>query len=123
MGPLTTYLIETFVTLVAVLALAFLILMGAKRFGIGQPIGPITLVGRLPLDTRRAVYLVRVANQVIILGSSEAGLCKLGEVQEQHIEDFKNPQTQPRFSDLIARFRQSSRRVSQGSTVLDNDHG
>src|SRR5690606_11998613 len=72
--------IETFVTLIAVLALAVLVLYGARKWGIGRPAGPLELVGRLPLDARRAVYLVRVGKHVYVVGASEAGLTKLGEL-------------------------------------------
>jgi len=37
------------------------------------------LLGKLPLDGRRAVYLVRVTNTTYVVGASEAGLVKLGE--------------------------------------------
>jgi flagellar biogenesis protein FliO len=78
-SPLTAYLVETLVTLLGVVALAVLVLYGARRLGVGRPGGPIDLVGRLPLDGRRAVYLVRVGEVVYVVGASEAGLTKLGE--------------------------------------------
>src|SRR5262249_15847035 len=37
--------------------------------------------GRLPIDARRAVYLVRVGEIVYIVGASENGLARLGEVR------------------------------------------
>ena len=80
MTPFATYIVETLVTLVAVVALAVLVLVSARRFGIGRPLGPLELVGRLPLEGRRAVYLVRVAGRIFVIGASEAGLKKLGEL-------------------------------------------
>ena len=71
---------QSVVTLLGVAALAVLLLYGARRTGMGRPSGPIELVGRLPLDGRRTVYLVRVESTVFVLGSSEAGLVKLGEM-------------------------------------------
>jgi flagellar biogenesis protein FliO len=41
----------------------------------------LELVGRLPLEARRAVYLVRVFDRVFVLGASEAGLEKLAELE------------------------------------------
>jgi flagellar biogenesis protein FliO len=75
-------LVQTVVTLLGVVALAVVLLYGARRAGIGRPTGPVHLVGRLPLDGRRAVYLVRVGRAVYVLGASEAGLTKLGEVSD-----------------------------------------
>jgi len=81
MTPFATYIVETLVTLVAVVALAVLVLVGARRFGVGRAVGPLELVGRLPLEARRAVYLVRVFDRVFVLGASEAGLEKLAELE------------------------------------------
>jgi flagellar biogenesis protein FliO len=103
MSPLTTYLIETAVTLLAVVALAVLILWGARRIGAGRPAGPLELIGRLPLEGRRSVYLVRVAESVFVLGASEAGLVKLGELPS---EGLGAPRTSvsapPKFSAALA---------------------
>lgn len=74
------YLIETFVTLLGVSALAVVVLWGARRLGVGRPSGPIELCGHLPLDARRAIYLVKVGEQVFIVGVSEGGFTKLGEI-------------------------------------------
>jgi flagellar protein FliO/FliZ len=79
-SPTAAYLLETLVTLLGVVVVAVVVLVGAKRLGVGAPSGPLELVGRLPLDARRAVYLVRVGENVLVLGSSEAGLVKLSEV-------------------------------------------
>ena len=81
MTPFATYIVETLVTLVAVIALAVLVLVGARRFGLGRPLGPMELIGRLPLEGRRAVYLVRVIDRVFVLGASEAGLEKIAELE------------------------------------------
>ena len=80
MSPVASYVVQSLVTLVGVAALAVLLLYGARKTGMGRPSGPIELVGRLPLDGRRTVYLVRVESTVFVLGSSEAGLVKLGEM-------------------------------------------
>ncbi len=74
------YLIETFVTLLAVCLIAFVVLYGARRLGLGRAQGPIHLVGQLPLDARRSVYLVKVGEQVLVVGVAEGGMTKLGEV-------------------------------------------
>jgi flagellar biogenesis protein FliO len=64
MSPLTSYLVETLVTLAGVVALAVLVLYGGRRLGLGRMSGPLELLGKLPLDPRRAVYLVRVGKVV-----------------------------------------------------------
>ena len=39
--------------------------------------GPIEIYARLPLETRRTLYIVKVVNSYILLASSEAGVQKL----------------------------------------------
>jgi flagellar biogenesis protein FliO len=80
MSAIATYIVETLVTLLGVVALAILILVGGKRLGIGRVSGPLELVGKLPLDPRRAVYLVRVGKLVYVLAASEGGVVRLGEL-------------------------------------------
>ena len=91
MGAYGGYIVQTFVTLLAVCALAFAVLYGARRLGLGRPRGPFSLVGQLPLDARRSIYLVKVAEQVIVVGASEAGLTKLGEL----------PAESPSFAEVL----------------------
>jgi len=99
MGAYGAYLLQTFVTLVAVCALAFAVLWGARRLGIGRPSGAVKLVGHLPLDARRAVYLVKVGKQVFVVGVAEGGMTKLGELDESEI-----PKEEPEraFGDILA---------------------
>jgi flagellar protein FliO/FliZ len=102
-SPLTAYVVETLVTLLGVVALAVVVLYGARRLGVGAPAGPIGLVGRLPLDGRRAVYLVRVGEVVYVIGASEAGLAKLGEHQRAGLELREEPMPAAPFAAALAR--------------------
>ncbi len=99
MAPFGTYIVETLVTLVAVVALAILVLVAARRFGLGRPLGPLEVVGRLPLDGRRVVYLVRVVDRVYVLGASEAGIEKLGDLDSQALKPALYPKGT--FRDVI----------------------
>lgn len=102
MGSYAGYIVQTIVTLLAVCALAFAVLYGARRLGIGRPRGPIELVGLLPLDARRSIYLVKVGSQVIVVGASEAGFTKLGEMPAEHMPaEEKIPSSG--FSEVLAR--------------------
>jgi len=96
------YFIETIVTLLAVCALAVVILWAAKRVGLGRPTGPLELRGRLSLDARRAIYLVEVADRIFVLGASEAGITKLGEVAASELAATP-PEPTRSFADVLAR--------------------
>lgn len=82
MSPLSSYVIQTAVTLAGLGALAALLVFAARRSGMSKPTGSLEVVGRLSLDPRRAVYLVRIAGKTYILGGSEAGLVNLGIVEQ-----------------------------------------
>jgi flagellar biogenesis protein FliO len=103
MTPLTQYVIETLVTLLAIVALAVLVLMGARRAGMGRAGGPLELVGRLPLDARRAVYLVRVGATIYVVGASEAGIAKLGEVSESSLDLPTQAEDKLSFGEVMRR--------------------
>ena len=103
MGPYASYLVETFLTLLVVCGLAFGVLYGARKLGVGRAKGAIKLVGQLPLDPRRSVYLIQVAEQVFVVGVGEAGFTKLGELPAR---ELPAPDAQPQaFSDVLARLR------------------
>jgi flagellar biogenesis protein FliO len=100
-GPYGSYIVQMLVTLIGVCAVAFVVLFGARRLGIGRARGPVELVGLLPLEARRAIYLVKVLDQVIVVGASEAGFTKLGEMSARDL-----PHDAPKaesFADALAR--------------------
>ncbi len=103
MSPLAHYVVETLVTLVAIVALAVLVLVGARRAGMGRAAGPLELVGRLPLDGRRAVYLVRVGSTVYVVAASEAGIAKLGEVTDGSLELPARANQNETFREVLSR--------------------
>jgi flagellar biogenesis protein FliO len=98
LSPYTGYLIETIVTLGAVCVLAAILLWGARRVGIARTSGPIELRGYLPLDARRAIYLVKVGEQVFVVGVAEGGFTKLGEISNVDL-----PSTVPAPASAFAR--------------------
>jgi flagellar biogenesis protein FliO len=101
-GSYAGYLVETFVTLVVVCGLAFVVLWGARRVGIGRPSGPIELRGTLPLDGRRVIYLVKVGSQVYVVGVGEGGFTKLGELPESDLPAVV-ASSGTSFADVLAR--------------------
>lgn len=103
MTPLGRYVVETLVMLTGVAALAVLLLSVGRRFGIGRPSGPLELVGRLPLDGRRAVYLVRVGETVYVVGASESGLSKLGELPKDGLALPAGAPPDAAFRDVLDR--------------------
>jgi flagellar biogenesis protein FliO len=103
MSPVASYIVETFVTLLGVIALAVLVLYGGRRLGFGRASGPLELVGRLPLDARRAVYLVKVGKLVYVVGASEGGLTRLGEVDADTMPPVSGSSPSRSFGEVLAR--------------------
>ena len=88
-SALSTYLLESALMLVAVGGLAWFVSFLARRAGVARGASSLELLARLPLEARRAVYVVRVLDQVLILGASETGLAKLGELPANAISEFR----------------------------------
>jgi flagellar biogenesis protein FliO len=103
MSPAAGYIVETFVTLLGVIVLAVLVLYGGRRLGFGRASGPLELVGRLPLDARRAVYLVKVGKLVYVVGASEGGLTRLGELDADSVPPATGPGSGGTFGDVLSR--------------------
>jgi flagellar biogenesis protein FliO len=102
MSPLSRYVVETLVTLLAVVALCILLLSALRRVGVGKTGGPLELLARLPLEGRRAVYLVRAGETVYVLAASESSLAKLGEMPRGTLPEVE--QLEPRsFSAVLKR--------------------
>lgn len=94
-------LLETFLTLILVCGIAFVVLYFARRAGVARAFGGAELIGQLPLEPRRAIYLVRLGSKVLVIGASEAGLSKLGEVEATEVPTGKA--TPRSFGDVLAR--------------------
>jgi flagellar biogenesis protein FliO len=103
-SPVMSYVLETLITVAAISALAVLVLFGARRIGVGRPSGPLLLVGRLPLEGRRTVYLVRIGETVYVLAGSEAGLTKIGELPRADLAGIE-PEGAMTFRDVLSRVR------------------
>jgi flagellar biogenesis protein FliO len=86
------YLVEAMLTLVLVGALGAALVYLTRRAGGSAGHAGLTLYGRLSLDARKAIYLVKVGDQVLVLGSSEAGLHLLTTVPAK---DLPAPQQLP----------------------------
>ncbi|MBK6692310.1 MAG: flagellar biosynthetic protein FliO [Myxococcales bacterium] len=96
----TRTVVEALLTLLVVAVAVFAALALARRAGVGRGFGAAELVGHLPLEARRAIYLVKVGGRVLVVGASEAGLAKLGEVDGDLVA---TPTPRPKtFGDALA---------------------
>jgi flagellar biogenesis protein FliO len=103
-----SYLVETMVTLLLVCGAAALVLLGARKVGIGRASGPLTLMGQLPLDARRSVYLIKVADKVLVVGASEGGMVKLAELAAGDVPVLEQAAAPKSFAEVLARLKGKS---------------
>ncbi len=102
----TSYLVQTGLSVFVVLALGALAALLLRRLQSPAQRGPLERIASLPLDARRAIHLVRIGEQVLIVGASEGGLQKLGEMPRDAV-----PLLEPRrtasasFSAVLAQLR------------------
>ncbi len=113
MTPLGSYIVQTLVTLTGVVALAVLILYAARRFGMGRAGGPLELVGRLPLDGRRTVYLVRVGQRVLVLGAGDQALTPLAELSVDEVAGLRTGVSEVSFRDALSRVLRPGQTVTK----------
>jgi flagellar biogenesis protein FliO len=100
MSPYASYFLESLLLLVGVCVLAVAVLAFGRKLGLGKPHGPLALRGHLPLDARRAVYLIQAGKQLLVVGASESGLTKLGELTDPEL--VTEPVTKERsFADWL----------------------
>lgn len=102
MPSLSGYLKESLALLLVLVALAALVLYAARRAGVGRALGPVEVLARLPLEPRRTIYVVRVLDQVLIIGSSEAGLARLGQLAEGAAADLPSAPAAPNLAGALA---------------------
>lgn len=103
MTPVASYLLQTLLTLLAVGAVAVVMVVFGRRAGMGRPQGPMRLVGQLPLDARRALYLVRVGQRVLVVGAGEGGLTRIAELAGDELEGSLEAPPPSLFAQLFAR--------------------
>ncbi len=101
MSPYASYLLETLFTLVGVSVLAGLVLYGARKVGVGRATGGLELVGRLPLDARRSIALVKIGETVFVIGVGDGGMTKLGEVAASSVP-IQAPAPPKNFASVLA---------------------
>ena len=75
MASTASQLLQAFVALAAVCLLAVVLLKAAARrgWGTGSGKGPVRVLQRIPLEGRRALYLVRAGRRTLLLGTGESG--------------------------------------------------
>jgi hypothetical protein len=99
-APLWDYLLESVVGLAMVVGLGLAVLYAARRAGLGRAQSALEVVARLPLEARRSVYIVRVLDQLLILGASEGGIAKLGELPASAAAEFRGTSPPLRWTEL-----------------------
>ena len=82
------FLLQTLLVLAVVCIVAWVVLrFGVRRLHLGGAHGPLRIVARLPLETRRSLYIVDAAGKLLLIGVSEGGpMAVLAELEPAAVE-------------------------------------
>jgi flagellar protein FliO/FliZ len=100
-------LVKLVLMLGLVLALVYLVLNRGLRkvMGIqGLPIGRSTLVKvieRVPLEPRVSMYVVKAANEYLLVGRTEQGLALLSKLSAEDVERLQQERPKPQLSPFL----------------------
>ncbi|MCA9607162.1 MAG: flagellar biosynthetic protein FliO [Myxococcales bacterium] len=97
-------LLQTLLALAAVCILAWVVLRWTAKRGLGLGGGRrVKVLERVPLDGRRALYLVEVGGRVLLLGAGEgASPALLAELDPDDLPAVPEPKS---FGDLVAKLK------------------
>ncbi|MCC7537588.1 MAG: flagellar biosynthetic protein FliO [Deltaproteobacteria bacterium] len=108
--PSTGYgaaLLQMLLALAAVCVLAVVALRWGARGGLGALGGrgaKVRVIERVHLDARRALYLVRVGDKVLLVGAGDGPLSVLCEVDPKTLPEEPEARATS-FADVLDRFR------------------
>jgi flagellar biosynthetic protein FliO len=100
---------------VCVMAYASLRFLG--RRGVGRPSGPIKIMARLPLDPRRALYVVETAGRCFLIGVGDGPMTMLAELGADEVKASLPEPTEAgtRFAEVLGKVL-GNRRSGAGPT-------
>lgn len=114
-SPATQYVLQAGLTLVGIALLAYVLLYVGRRLNQLPSRGPLELVGRLPLEGRRAIYLVRVGERVLVLAATDQRMDKIAELDAVALDDSTSVK-RGAFAELLSASSKLSRRAAAPST-------
>jgi flagellar biosynthetic protein FliO len=100
------YLLHTALALVAVCALAALVLALLRR-RVGAGSRALRVVARLPLEPRRALYLVEAAGKFLLLGVGEGPMTTLAELDAADVARALAEDEAPSSAGLVELMRRA----------------
>lgn len=106
-------IIKSLLTLSLIIALMFGLLIIAKKFFLSKPRfgnGEVRVVNMIALQPKKAIYLVKVFNRVILVGVSDNAIASLGEINDpdavQKLEISAGKGSQGGFYEILKGFGQ-----------------
>lgn len=97
-------LLQTLLALAAVCILAWVVLRWSARRGLGVSGRRVKVLERVPLDARRALYLVRIGDRVLLIGGGDgASPNVLAELDPDELPEL--PEEPASFGALLEKLR------------------
>ena len=120
-------LVKTLFALIAVLGLMFVVVLALKKLFLvgprkGAEVVDIEILSQKMLQPKRQLYVVKVLNTVLVLGSTEHGIHALGEINDEAaIRSLEARQEDLKQQSLSARSR-FKQHLYQAETLGDFFH-
>lgn len=108
-------------------AIGVIAVVAVRLFGGGRTLrrgsggGLLEVIARQPLEPRRSLYVVRVGERRLLVGTSELGVTMLTELEGGEAEERSEPQPAPSFAALVkdAARRWAAKRSAAADIVAD----
>lgn len=97
-------LLQTLLALAAVCVLAWVVLRWSAKRGLGGAGRRVKVLERIPLDARRALYLVQIGERVLLLGGGDgAAPTLIAELAEDELPELE--QSPANFAAVLDKLR------------------
>lgn len=107
-------LVRALVVLLGVCAAAWFVVRLARRVGPPAGAGALTVIARLPLEGRRAIYVVRVGTRQLVVGAGEGGgLTTLAELAPGELDPAALVRPVTTFKQILERLRSGAEQPEQ----------
>lgn len=117
LASLVSWVLALLLVIGVIYVLAFFVRKGMLR--IRQPLGPqgsFRLIGHLTLSPKLMLYLVEVADRVLVLAVTDDSATTLSEITDPEVVDKLGKEAtiyEPQTPDFIAYFKQATSRLKQ----------
>ena len=106
-------IVKTFLTMLFIVGLMFVLLVVVRKYFYAKPYFAnenLRILSAINLQPKKAIYLVKVFNKVLLVGVSDSAIASLGEITDsdslQKLENAGEKQRGKGFAEILRGFSQ-----------------